>query len=214
MTENSTKPPATTESERVYVAITELIRANRFAAGEALRETAIATELNVSRTPVREALRRLSTEGTVEIIPNRGATLVHFSENDIADIWSLRSLLEPYAARLAAERADETNVARLESLWIQMQEALDSDDLDLLTELNNQFHGEIVNAGRSRVLRDALAAVQKKVLVRQTFGHYSQAQLLRSHQHHRDLVDAIAAGNNTWAESTMRAHIEAGQEVK
>ena len=214
MTTDSIKPAATTESERVYVAITELIRANRFVAGEALRETAIATELNVSRTPVREALRRLSTEGTVEIIPNRGATLVHFSEDDIADIWSLRSLLEPYAARLAAQRADEDNKERLESLWSQMQEALDSDDLDLLTELNNQFHGEIVNAGRSRVLRDALAAVQKKVLVRRTFGHYSPAQLQRSHQHHRDLIDAIAAGNSTWAESTMRAHIEAGQAVK
>lgn len=205
---------ATTESDRVYAAISELILENRFVGGQPLREVAIANELNVSRTPVREALRRLSTEGTVEIIPNRGATLVHFTEEDMADIWSLRALLEPYAAGLAAASADEGNLATLESLYDQMQNSLDRQDLDALTELNNEFHAEIVNAVRSRVLRDALSLVRKKVLVRRTFGHYTPEQLRRSQQHHRDLIDAIRARNAKWAESTMRAHIEAGQEMK
>ena len=201
----------TTESERVYAAITDLIRSKHFTAGQPLRESAIAAELSVSRTPVREALRRLATEGTVEITPNRGATLVAFSEGDIADIWSLRVLIEPYASRLAAERGDADNVDRLESLYLQMQATIEAGDLDLLTDLNNEFHSEIVAASRSRVLSDALALVRKKPLVRQTFGHYSAVQLQRSQQHHRELVDAIRATNGAWAESTMRAHIEAGR---
>jgi DNA-binding GntR family transcriptional regulator len=108
-----------TESERVYSAITKLIRNDHFVAGQPLRESAIAAELNVSRTPVREALRRLATEGAVEITPNRGATLAEFTDDDIADIWSLRALLEPYAARLAAERGYAKDVERLESLFHQ-----------------------------------------------------------------------------------------------
>lgn len=201
------------ESERVYNAITELIRNAHFTAGQPLRESAIAAKLNVSRTPVREALRRLATEGTVEITPNRGATLVEFSDGDIADIWSLRVLLEPYAARLAAERGDPENVGRMESLFSQMQGAIEAGDLDLLTDLNNEFHTEIVVTSGSRVLCDALGLVRKKTLVRRTFGDYSPAQLQRSQQHHRDLIDAIQAKNGSWAESTMRAHIEAGQET-
>lgn len=203
----------TTGSERVYDAINELIRDKHFVAGQPLRESAIASRLKVSRTPVREALRRLATEGTVEITPNRGATLINFSEDDIADIWSLRALLEPYAARLAAERATSQNFSRIEELYSLMQVSLEAGDLDELTELNNAFHAEIVEASGSRVVRDAMALVRQKSLVRRTFGHYTVEQLHRSQQHHRDLIDAIRAGNGRWAEYTMRAHIEAAQET-
>jgi DNA-binding GntR family transcriptional regulator len=203
----------TTESERVYTTIIELIRDKRFVAGQPLREASIATELNVSRTPVREALRRLASEGTVELSPNKGATLVEFTDEDVADIWSLRAILEPFGARLAAERGSEQNVARLEELLAAMETTLEAGDLDQLTDLNNAFHTEIVEAAGSKVLRDGLALVRKKTLVRRTFGHYTPEQLQRSQQHHRDLIDAIRAGHGTWAESTMRAHIEAGQEV-
>lgn len=203
----------TTEAERVYDAVTELIKNERFVAGQPMREAVIAAELNVSRTPVREALRRFASEGTVEFTPNRGATLVNFSPEDVADIWSLRALLEPYGARLAAERAETENVERLDYLCQEMRLSIEGGDLDRLTDLNNAFHSEIVAASGSRVLRDVMTLVRKKVLVRQTFGHYSADQLRRSQQHHRDLVDAIRAHNGSWAESTMRAHIEAGQEI-
>lgn len=202
-----------TGAERVYDQIARMIREGKFTAGQPLREVTIAEELKVSRTPVREALRRMATEGTVELVPNKGATLVDFTPEDVADIWALRALLEPYAAKLAAERADDEQIAELEKLFEEMSEALTNKDLDLLTDLNNEFHSGIVEAGGSRVLRDALAGVRKKALVRRTFGHYTADHLVRSQQHHRDLVDAIRAGNGNWAESTMRAHIEAGQEV-
>lgn len=203
-----------TESERVYTAITALIRNKHFVAGQPLREAAIAADLNVSRTPVREALRRLATEGSVELTPNRGATLVGFSQEDIDDIWSLRALLEPWGAHRAAERASKEKLDRLQELHSLMQVKLAEGDLDGLTDLNNEFHAEIVNASGSRMLRDALSVVRQKTLARRTFGHYTAEELQRSQQHHQDLVDAIRAGNGKWAESTMRAHIEAGQETK
>lgn len=202
-----------TESERVYTAINELIRNRHFSPGQPLREAAIAAELQVSRTPVREALRRLATEGIVEITPNRGATLVYFSDEDMAEIWSLRALLEPYGARKAAERPQTESLERLEGLYRLMEEKVLEGDLDELTNLNNEFHAEIIRASGSRMLRDALAPFRQKTLARRTFGHYMPSELRRSQQHHRDLIDAIRAGNGNWAESTMRAHIEAGQET-
>lgn len=203
----------TTESERVYATITKLIRDKHFEAGQPLREAAIAAELNVSRTPVREALRRLASEGTVEFTPNRGATLAVYSDQDVADIWALRALLEPHGARLAAERRSDEHVERLEELYDAMEQSIAEGDLDRLTDLNNEFHACIVEAADSKALRDAVSLVRKKVLVRRTFGHYTPEQLRRSQHYHRELVAAIRAGNGNWAHSTMRAHIEAGQET-
>ncbi|HUH53033.1 MAG TPA: GntR family transcriptional regulator [Microbacteriaceae bacterium] len=203
-----------TESERVYAEIYKLIQNKRYIPAQPLREAAIATELKVSRTPVREALRRLASEGVVEIIPNRGARVTDFTEEDVKDIWTLRLMLEPFAASLAAKRATPENIERLIQFNDEMKNNFSTGNLDVLTDANNKFHEEIVKATQSRVLHEAMALVRHRTLVRRTFAQYSEDQLMRSLNHHQELVDAIKAGNSNWAESTMRAHIEAGQEIR
>lgn len=199
-----------TETERVYGEITGLIRTGMFAGGKPLRESSIAEMIGTSRTPVREALRRLAAEGTVEYEPNRGATLAQLSESDIEDIFTVRALLESEAARLAALRATPEHVARLEDLYDRM--ATES-DLDAVSVLNTEFHGVILEAAASPIVRDSVGMVTKRSIVRQTFGLYSPEQHKRSQQQHRDLVDAIRTGNVRWAHATMMAHIESGREA-
>jgi DNA-binding GntR family transcriptional regulator len=202
-----------TESERAYAAISELIRTGAFAAGDPLRESSIASRIGVSRTPVREALRRMAAEGTVEFEPNRGATLALLSPADVGHLFDLRALLEPYGARLAAERRTDEQLASLEELYEQMSLEEAVSDLDAISTLNTRFHNEILEAAGAPIVRDTVAAVTRRSIVRSTFGRYTPTQHLRSQQHHRDLIDAIRAGNASWAESTMRAHIEAGREA-
>jgi DNA-binding GntR family transcriptional regulator len=202
-----------TESERAYVAINDLIRQGAFTAGDPLRESSIARQVGVSRTPVREALRRMAAEGTVEFEPNRGATLALLSPSDVDNIFDLRALLEPYGARLAAERRTEEHLDRLEDLYARMAIEEAVNDLDSISVLNTEFHGVILAAAEAPIVRDAVAMVTRRSLVRSTFGRYTPQQHVRSQQHHRDLIDAVRARNGSWAESTMRAHIEAGREA-
>jgi DNA-binding GntR family transcriptional regulator len=202
-----------TESERAYAAIGELIRSGAYAAGDPLRESSIATRIGVSRTPVREALRRMAAEGTVEFEPNRGATLALLSPADVDHLFDLRALLEPYGARLAAGRRTAAHLERLEELYERMSLEESVNDLDAISELNTRFHHEILEAADAPIVRDTVGVVTRRSIVRSTFGRYTPSQHVRSQQHHRDLIDALRAGNASWAESTMRAHIEAGREA-
>src|SRR5258706_11546420 len=112
--------------DHVYAALRERILAGELARGTRLRQASLADELGVSRTPLREALRRLSTEGLVEFSPNRGATVSELDFGDMRHAWSARVALEPGAARLAAERRDPTAIAAMRAA-IAMQRSAGGD---------------------------------------------------------------------------------------
>src|SRR6476469_2106247 len=99
--------------DHVYAALRERILAGDLPRGTRLRQASLAAALGVSRTPLREALRRLSTEGLVEFSPNRGATVSELDFGDLRHAWAARVALEPGAARLAAERRDSEGIAAM-----------------------------------------------------------------------------------------------------
>lgn len=203
------------ESERVYEAIWAMIRSGRLADGAPLREARLAEAVGVSRTPVREALRRLAAEGIVELRPNRGAALVEFDDTDTATIFDVRALLEPYTAGLAATRADAAAIARMHELIAEMDTVIDlgTEHLDEMATLNSEFHQLIIDSAHARLAGEAIAVVLRAPLISRTFHAYDAQQLVRSQQHHREIVTAIEAGDSQWAQSVMRAHIEAGRSI-
>ena len=110
--------------DHVYSALRERILSGDLPRGTKLRQASLAEELGVSRTPLREALRRLSTEGLVEFSPNRGATVSELDFGDMRHAWSARVALEPGAARLAAERRDPESIAAMrDAVKLQRQAA-------------------------------------------------------------------------------------------
>ncbi|KQX66029.1 GntR family transcriptional regulator [Angustibacter sp. Root456] len=203
------------DNASAYEGIRELIRSGAFQGGQPLREASLAERLGVSRTPVREALRRLAAEGIVELRPNRGARLVEINPADVDEIFTLRALLEPHAAWRAAAHVSAQALARLGELVELMDSAVAAGEsaLDELAEYNQEFHRTIVAEAHSHLLADALAVVVREPLVHRTFHSYSQEQQRRSQAHHRELVAALAAGNCDWASAVMRSHIEAARSV-
>lgn len=203
------------DSGTVYEAIREMIAAGEFQAGEPLRELRLAERTGVSRTPVREALRRLAAEGIVELRPNKGAQLVEISREDASAIFDVRGLLEPYAAGRAATRASAEDLAHLDELLEAMDDVASAgrEHLDELAPLNNRFHHAILKAADARLAAEALAVVMRGPLVQRTFHLYSDEQLARSQEHHRELVASIRARNPGWAEAVMRSHIEAARSI-
>jgi DNA-binding GntR family transcriptional regulator len=197
-------------SDHAYRLIRAQILSGDREGGDWLREGDLAESLGVSRTPVREALRRLTAEGLVRYERNRGVQVQAWTAEDLDEIFSLRSVLEPWASRLAA-LAGNVDLEALGELARDMDAAAAgrTADVDRITELNNRFHGLILQGSGNRRLSDVVSSVVQVPLVWQTFSHYSEESLRRSLAHHHELVSALAAGDGDWAESVMRSHVRA-----
>lgn len=199
--------------DRAYEEVRTAIVAGKFAAGDRLVEEDLAAAIGVSRTPVREALRRLAGDGLVEYVPNRGAHVAAWSEQDLREIFGLRALLEGHAARMAASAAEPDDVEALRGLVAAMKSATADGDLDELARLNDEFHHRVMSlAGNARLTAMVEGLVQMP-LVQRTFRRYSKADLRRSMTHHGELVDALEQGDPAWAEAIMRSHILAARNV-
>lgn len=202
-----------------YLVIREEIAAGRLRGGQPVREEQIVRVAGVSRTPVREALRRLAAEGLVELEPRRGARVARWEPEEVDEIFSLRVDLESHAAALAAERAGADDVAKLALLCEEMREAVDGfladpcAGLTAVTDTNNRFHARILELAGNRRLSSVIEQVVQRALVERTFHGYEPAQLRRSCRHHEEVVEAIAAGDPEWARAIMRTHILAGRAV-
>jgi DNA-binding GntR family transcriptional regulator len=198
----------------VYESIKTRILDGSYEPGAKLSEEELAAAVGVSRTPVREALRRLHAEGLVDWEANRGATVPSWNDQDLEEIFELRALLEGYGAELAAARITAEEIDRLRELCAAMERHAASsapDRADLIAVCNSEFHEIILSAGRNRRLSALLGAVVQTPLVNRTFRRYDEAAMTRSMAHHRELIDAFAAGDRAWAGSVMRAHILAAR---
>jgi DNA-binding GntR family transcriptional regulator len=200
--------------DKAYETVRTGIIAGRYLAGARLTEQEIATAVGVSRTPVREALRRLDAEGLVEFTPNLGAVVTTWTEADSDEVFDLRAMLESYGTRRAAVRASAEQVAALRHLAeVQYRESVERKPghLERIADLNSQFHRRLQEAAGSSRLSRALAALIEAPLMMRTFQKYTPEDLERSAQHHLEIVRALEARDPEWASSVMVSHIHAAR---
>lgn len=206
-----------TAADRVYQIIKKRILDGEYPAGSYVREATIGQELALSRTPIREALRRLVSDGWVEAIPHHGARVVAWTQRDVEEVFELRVLLEPQVVRRAAPRIGDERLATLDGLAGRM-EALcargDDASVDEIAQLNNRFHAELVAAADSPRLQRLLETIVQIPVSRRSFHRYTRDELLGSMQHHRELIRALSLGDGEWAASVMRAHILAARAAQ
>jgi DNA-binding GntR family transcriptional regulator len=194
-----------------YTTIREKILAGELSGGLRLREDDLATMIGVSRTPIREALRSLVAEGLLRYERNRGVSVESWTLKDLEEVYELRSMLEPYAASLAA-KSGELDIMNLKRLADEMDEAVAQPrpDVALITEINNQFHNAIAVGSANQRLQMLLNSIVQVPTVRRTFALYAPDDLKRSAAHHREIYEALRSGDSVWAESVMRAHMRLG----
>lgn len=202
-------------ADSAYHAILDLILRGEVKAGDRLREEALAQLTGVSRTPVRQALSRLSTEGVVDLSRHRGAQVSTLTPQDSQLLLELRARLEPEATRLAVPRLSEEDLSLLADLAGQMEDLLAAPELPLqqMSSLNNAFHGVFHQRCGNRFLTTALQSVAMPAMVARTFEQYTPASLRRSMQHHAEILDAALARDAEWAEAAMRVHILAARHA-
>lgn len=203
-------------SEKAYKTIRAQILSGAFPEGMHLKEEELAVICDVSRTPIRDALRKLAADYYVRMVPNHGTFVSRWSHGDIEDIFQLRAMMEAYAARKAAERATAEEVDALRECCDTIDHELareDSFDKDAYFAANRHFHHVLRGAGRSERLALTLNRLVEQPVVMRTVISYTHEDFVRSNQHHREIVAAIAAKDGDWAEAIMRSHIHAAYQV-
>lgn len=164
----------------------------------------------VSRTPVREALRKLHAEGLLEFVPHQGAIVTQWTSEDRDDVFELRAMLESYGAARAAVRMTAQGIAELRQLAEdQYQETLGktSGYLERVGDLNSRFHRRIHEFAGSSRLVSVLSSLIEAPLMMKTFGSYQDEDLIRSVSHHLEIVRALEARDGDWSATLMRSHI-------
>ncbi len=202
--------------EKAYRALWDRILAGEYQPGERLKERDICADLEVSRTPVREALHRLAAEGLVQIEPRRGGKVAELRLDEAAELFSVGAHLESFAAKLAARRASPEALAALDATIRTMRDVLDRDARDVrraYLKLDRELHGQIVDMARNRSLAAALKQIVGLPVLVKAFSTYTGDDLWRSFHHHENIVDALHAGDEEWAEAAMRSHILAGRSI-
>ena len=199
--------------EQIAQALRERIAAGHYRAGERLNIDALARDLEVSSTPVREALARLSAERIVEFVPNKGYRVMPPPDAGwLADLFDVRLLFEAYAVRLGAARRDQAILRRLEELHRQMGElTADAAGRRAFATLNRDFHAAIVDSARNRVLSrqyEPLSYQYEVALARAT----GSRDIAKAVQEHACILDAYHEGDRRTAEEALRGHLLAAEQ--
>lgn len=199
----------------VAEALREAILDGALAPATWLRESDIAAELGVSRTPVREAISRLQNEGLVSRTANSGAVVASLSLDDIIAVYAVREALEATAARLVASTPRAGLLAALEETYVEMEAAIGTPAAgERLGELNLSFHARIRDASGNAYLRRFLLEVEHAVRRFRRSGYDDPAHMSRSLSEHRSIIDAIASGDAELAAKVSADHMRAACEVR
>jgi len=204
-------PARKSAGQYVFEYLKQAITRGDIAPGGRLVESHIADSIGVSRTPVREALHKLESQGFLRKLPAGGFTAVGLTRQDIDETFGIRSVLESYAARLAAENHTPEGLARLEKIIREYQDSLASGEVGELEKINTRFHELLYTLSNSprliKMINDLKAQIQR-------FRHIilsQQAMARQSNRDHKRMVAAIRADDADGVEKLVREHILRGK---
>ena len=198
-----------TSSDSVYMELRGKILSRELKPAQRLLEVKIANEMGVSRTPVREALRRLANEGLVKIVPNSGARVASPSSHEMDNSYSVREYLENMSVELACRTGmDKRTLERLDGLVRDGDAAYDAGDVDAFLAANNDFHRIIAEAGKNYVLSEYVDnIIQRTNVYIYLYSKFVEPEN-KSSGEHRAILRAIAQRDRIGAQELMKQHLE------
>jgi DNA-binding GntR family transcriptional regulator len=196
-------------SDQAYIQLRTRILSGELAPGIQLKEEELAALCGVSRTPVRDAIRRLEAELFVRRTDSQRSFVAEWTLEDVEEVFTLRGMLEGYAVRRAAVRTGKAETARFQAINAELREVLAAKELDVQAYLaaNAKFHSLILEIAASDRLAALLGRLVMQPVLQQTAMAYSRAELDRSCSEHTQITTALSHGDPDWAEALMIAHI-------
>ena len=199
--------------EEVFTMLREAILTGELRPGDRLIERELAEQLGVSRTPVREAIRKLELERLVTHIPRKGVIVSEISREDVVEIFDIRASLEGLIARQAAVRITLQGVNELQSALEPMDAAIANQELQRLNDLHEQFNDTVYQAADSPRLLEMINSLTDYVSRFTKVGYQSPGRLRDAQNEHRELVVSIANRDEDRAEQIAKLHIQKSKEA-
>ncbi|SOH93877.1 DNA-binding transcriptional regulator, GntR family [Monaibacterium marinum] len=201
-------------SQRALVELRSKIFAGELAAGSDHLESELATQLNMSRTPVREAVLTLESQGLLELRPRKGVRIVPLSADDMAEIYEVLTELESLAAERAALAAyDDAELQELAQAIDDMDVAIARDDLDAWAEADDRFHTELVRLGGNSRVISIVHMMSDQVRRARTTTLFMRPLPTKSNEDHRKVLQAIKRGDGDCARITHRSHRREAKKI-
>ena len=193
-------------ADQVFEHLENDILSGKYSRGESLTESKLSAELGVSRTPIREALRRLEQEHLIEESP-KGMVVVGISEKDLEDIFMIRSALEGKAAALAAKNHTDEQLATIREALEFQEFYLEKHDPDRIKSMDSLFHETIFKMSGSSTFYDVLVPLHKKILKYRRASVSNTSRAAASVAEHRAIYEAIAKRDSNLAEKLIIEHL-------
>jgi DNA-binding GntR family transcriptional regulator len=194
------------QGEVAYHRLHEAIRTGHFRPGDRLRETDVASQLDLSRTPVREALRKLESDGIVEHRPRIGAVIRTLSTPEVVELYEMRLVLERTAAEMAAKHASAAEIDVLIDLNAQIEAS--GHDPQAAAALNQDFHRCIYMATRNRFLLESARALNNALMLLGPTTLDDAARIKTVSTQHAQIIKAISAGDQAAAGTAANIHLQ------
>ncbi|MCB1938161.1 MAG: GntR family transcriptional regulator [Rhodocyclaceae bacterium] len=199
--------------QEVAERLRERIFAHELKPGAWIDEQALADHYGISRTPLREALKVLASEGLVTLKPRRGCYVTEISERDLDEIFGVLGLLEGRCAHEAALRATNADRAQLKLIHDQLESAATGNTIDAFFEANQAFHLRIQTIADNRWLLQVIGDLRKVIKLSRHHSLFSDGRIAQSQTEHREILSALLAGDAEAAEQAMRTHIASGRKA-
>lgn len=196
---------------KIFVYLRDKILNEEYKPGDKLNEVALSKELNISRTPIREALKQLELEGIVKSIPNKGVYVLGFSPRDIDDMLEIRFVLEGLAVQLAIDRIDEVQLAKIKEVYDLMEFYAHKGDHEKFDELNIAFHESIYKCTQSQYFEQLLKDINYYISVTSRHSIRQPKRLDSAAVEHREIYEAIVEKNKEKAKDKIQKHIRKTQ---
>jgi DNA-binding GntR family transcriptional regulator len=201
----------------LYHDVAESLRAQIFAhtlaPGSWLDEQSLAVEFGISRTPMREAIKVLASEGLVTMKPRRGAYVTEVERQDVEQIFAVISELEGFAAKEVAIKATEDQLNQLDNLHLKLEKAAADRDVERFFEINVRFHELIMEIAGNRWMNGVIADLRKVLKLQRRDSLSRAGRLQNALNEHRNILNALIKRDGDAAKSAMQAHLARGLEV-
>jgi DNA-binding GntR family transcriptional regulator len=198
--------------DEAFISLRKAILKGHFKPGERLVEKDLAQQMNISRTPIREAFRKLELEGLVDYAPRKGVVVVGVSPEDALEIYTICSVLEGLAARLAANNRSNEELGTLKKLLFGMEECIKKDKIDKLQTLHSNFHTSVAKLSKSPRLYQLIVSLRDYVGNFTEISYYLPGRLQHGWKEHKEIIDAIDKGDDDMAERAARDHLMLAKE--
>jgi DNA-binding GntR family transcriptional regulator len=199
--------------EKILETIRDAILKGTLSPGEKVAEPELAERFGISRTPIREAFRQLESEGYLTVIPRKGAVVTSLSERDVQEFYSIKSILEGYAAHMAAERLSERDLDRLETINARLAHLAREGDIKTFFRVHNEFHELFIRAAGNEKLLELINQLMMKFNRLRMASLSLPGRMEISVQEHRKIIDAFRERDGAKADNLVRRTAAYGGQV-